>query len=269
MKIRFFLTAASCLLIAACSSFMPAKKPAAPPAATQLTLLPQSTITQGQPVTVLAKLNNIKERRILTDDDLETAHTKKIHLLLIDPTLTDYQHIHPVPTKTPGIYSFTFTPKLAGGYRAWADITPKATGKQEFDVADLGAHRAGAISKTESLEASVSGYHFTLSFDKPPAEGDESMGMIMISDAHGKPVASLEPVMGAYAHIVGFYDDFHTVVHTHPMGDEPKTASAHGGPMLMFHLAPQKAGFIKLFAQVNIGGKDIFAPFGVKIANSH
>ncbi len=199
---------------------------------------------------VLAKLNTIQERVVVTEDQLETVHTQKFHLLLVDSTLTDYQHIHPQPTQTPGVYSFTFTPKLPGGYRAWADITPTG-GKQQFAMSeDLGAHRAGAINKVESHEATIDGYHFMLSFDKPPVTGGESMGTIMVIDKKSNPVMTLEPVMGAFAHIAGFYDDFRTVVHTHPMGKEPDNAHDRGGPELQFHFMPSKTGFVKLFAQV-------------------
>jgi len=268
MKAGFFLSIiASLVLLAACSQFAPDKpKTAISKPTIHLTLLPQDVLTVGKPTTVLAKLNNIQERRIITNDDLETVHTQPFHLLVVDPTMTDYQHIHPEPTATPGIYSFIFTPHMAGGYRAWADVTPKATGRQEFAMADLGKPIGGGVDKTERHEATVGGYHFVLSFDKPPVKDDESMGTIRIANEKGNPVTSLEPVMGAFGHIVGFYDDFRMVVHTHPMGAEPKNPSDRGGPELMFHLAPTKTGFIKLFAQVKINGKELFVPFGVNVA---
>jgi len=268
MKTKLILPVLMCILLAAaCSggSDHPRQMAAAAKPTIRLTLVPQDALKPGKPVTVLAKLNNIRERTVITEDQLEVVHTQKIHLLLIDPTLTDYQHIHPQPTKTPGVYSFSFTPKLSGGYRAWADITPLG-GKQQFVMSeDLGAHRAGTINKTESHEAVIGSYRFTLSFDKPPVEGSESMGKIHVTDKKGNAVAALEPIMGAFAHIVGFYDDFRTVAHTHPMGKEPESAHDRGGPELTFHFAPSKSGFVKLFAQVKIGGKEIFVPFGVMV----
>ena len=88
------------------------------------------------------------------------------------------------------------------------------------------------------------------------------MGKITVSK-DGKPFTQLEPVMGAYAHIVGFSEDRKTVVHIHPMGEEPMNASDRGGPELSFHIEPGKSGFNKLFAQVRVDGKDVFAPFGI------
>jgi hypothetical protein len=254
MKTRYLLPLL--LLLTACSGFKADNPEAKAPETTlRLAVLPLGDVTPGKPVTLELKLTNMSERRLLTDADLKTVHTKKIHLLAIDPTLTDYQHMHPVATSTPGVYSVVFTPKSRDGYRLWADVTP-VDGKQEYAMAELGAGKPGVIDKSERHEVSAGGYHFMLMFDPPPVAGEETMGMIHITDAAGKPV-KLEPLMGAYGHIVGFYSDFRSVVHTHPMGNDSS--------QLMFHLAPYKPGFVKLFAQVKIGGKEIFAPFGITV----
>ena len=47
-------------------------------------------------------------------------------------SLTDYHHLHPVAGDKPGEYRFDFAPKLGGTYHIWADLVPKATGKQEY-----------------------------------------------------------------------------------------------------------------------------------------
>jgi hypothetical protein len=90
------------------------------------------------------------------------------------------------------------------------------------------------------------------------------MGAIRV-DRGGAPVRTLEPVMGAFAHIVAFGEDYQSVLHVHPMGDEPQNDRARGGPELPFHFEPANSGFSKIFAQVRINGRDIFAPFGVDV----
>ncbi len=235
---------------------------AAPPPSIALILSPERMPDPGKSARVVAELT--KDGKPLTEDELRTVHTKKFHLLVIDPTFTDYQHLHPEPTHTPGGYLFTFTPKLKGGYRAWADVTPM-DGNQEFAMADLGKPAAAHLGAPPSDKAIVQGYRFGLSFDETPAEGEEIMGNITVLDKNGKEVRTLEPVMGAFAHIVGFYDDYETVVHTHAMGDEPESDADRAGPTVMFHLAPEQAGMLRLFAQFKINGQEIFAPFTVKI----
>ncbi|MCU0793713.1 MAG: hypothetical protein MUE42_12880, partial [Opitutaceae bacterium] len=61
--------------------------------------------------------------------DLATVHTRKLHLLVIDPSLGDYQHLHPDPGARPGEWVFAHTPRAGGNYRVFADFTPTATGR--------------------------------------------------------------------------------------------------------------------------------------------
>lgn len=71
--------------------------------------------------------------------------------------------------------------------------------------------------------------------------------------------------MGAFAHIVGFYDDFQSVVHVHPMGEEPISSKQRGGPDLSFHIEPEKTGYLKLYVQLRRNEQDIFIPFGLTV----
>ena len=122
------------------------------------------------------------------------------------------------------------------------------------------------IDKTPFLQSTVEGYTFKLSFENENLiVGTPVMGKIIVTNEKGEPVKTLEPVMAAYAHIVGFSENRQSVVHLHPMGAEPTKKTDRGGSELEFHLQPISPGFIKLFAQVKINGKELFAPFGIII----
>lgn len=135
-------------------------------------------------------------------------------------------------------------------------------------MADMGsaAKVNAAISKTTNMTSTVDGYTFTLALDSEPKAGSAVIGNITVTK-DGKPFTQLEPVMGAFAHVVGFTEDYNSVMHIHPMGKEPTSDSERGGPKLEFHIEPEKAGFVKMFAQVKIGGKDVFVPFGIEVKN--
>ena len=219
----------------------------------------------NRPATVHFSLSRNGEP--LTMDKLKTVHTRKIHALIADPTLTDYQHVHPRPVGAPGEYDMHFTPKTDRPYLVWLDITPN-DGQQLYLRATLKGenNETPMIDRTETREVTLRGYHFTLSFDGPVKAGEAVMGHVNVTQATtDEPVTSLQPVMGAFAHIVGIYDDDETITHVHPMGAEPTNDSQRGGPQLDFHLEAKHTGFIKLFAQVRIGSKDYFAPFGVSV----
>ncbi len=237
-------------------------QPAAAASKLALSLTPSEPVIAGKETHLTAQLT--QDGKPLTPADLKEVHTQKFHLLVIDPTLGDYHHLHPTPGEKPGEYALSFTPTKSGNYRFWADVTP-VDGTQQFVMADVGSapHHA-AIDKTETAEADVEGYHFKLTFEEAPAAGSAAMGKILVTKDK-VPFAKLEPVMGAFGHIVAFSEDYRTVLHVHPLGAEPKTEAARGGPELAFHLETKQAGFIKLYAQIRIDGRDIFAPFGVKV----
>lgn len=218
---------------------------------------------------VLLTLSTAKDAKPVLLDNLKEVHTQKIHLLIIDSSLSDYTHIHPVPTKTPGEYSFAWDPKLKGTpYKLWADLHPFSTDRQEYATTMLQEGKGGQKRETDDTrDAVVDGYRFTLQFEGPLEKGQAARGVVKITDDKGRPVTTLEPLMGAYGHLVGFGDDFETLIHIHPMGAEPTKDSDRGGPDLSFHLEPGEVNFIKFFVQVKIDGKELYAPFGLKIAD--
>ena len=214
------------------------------------------SVLEVQDKLVRIKLTD-KDQAPVTLNDLKEVHTQKIHLLIIDDGLQDYTHTHPKPTQTPGEYEFEWSPVRANAhYRIWADLTP-INQSQEFVMAELTKGPKQAIIRKDSFESVVNGLTFKLTLDK-------NMGKITVIDADGKPFKKLEPVMGAFAHIVAFSDNFKTVIHAHPMGDEPKNPTDRGGPELQFHMEPLKPGFVKIFAQVVVNGQELFVPFGIQ-----
>lgn len=234
------------------------------------------TATASGPVEADKKLE-IKVRLARGDqspvlkDDLMVMHTQPIHLLIEDPSLGDYHHEHPVPTSVPGEYAFSFTPKKTSPYRIWADIVPMATGVQELPFVDLPSPGvAGPVKdKASTFTSTAGGLTFALTLANgnhvpPRAEQVCSMN-VTITEADGKPATRLEPVMNAFAHLVGFYNDYSTVVHVHPGGGDVLTTEARGGPTLPFKFFPPKPGFIRFYCQVMVNGEMIFAPFNMNV----
>jgi len=228
----------------------------------------QDPLAKGQKIQTEIEFISKKDGKPLLPSDIQETHTEKIHLLIFDQTLTDYQHIHPTPTDKPGIYQFEWTPREASYYRLWADLTPLCTNQEEYIRLDLGALSQGPQEATKIVSSTqtVNGLTYTLSFDAPKLISEKPvMGKVTVKDGQGHPFTELEPLMGAFAHIVAMNEDFKTIAHVHPMGVEPTKESERGGPELAFHFEPNKPGFWKIWVQVKIHGKDVFIPFGVDV----
>jgi hypothetical protein len=222
----------------------------------------------GEPARLIVSLTAASGKPV-TADDLLVVHTQKLHLLLVDPSLEDYQHLHPVATPVPGEFSVEFTPRRSGEYRVFADFTPRATGRALYSgarlqIAGQGAStpdKAAAIDETR--ESVVEGYRFVLGLDREPARINEIAELrLSVTDRTGAP-AVLEEIMGAHAHVVAFDLGRTGFAHLHPIAT-PGESPADAAP-LRFQLSLNDPGTYRLWAQVKIGGREFFAPFTVSV----
>ncbi len=236
-----------------------------------LTASADHPLVAGEPTQVKIRLNQ-RNGTPVTPSDLTITHTQPIHLLIVDPALEDYHHEHPVPTSTPGEYVFTFKPSRDTPYRLFADVVPTSSGVQEYPFTDLpGTSVSPPIAKTENtFLATAAGLTFRLSIedlDRQPLRAQQPRNLrITVEEGTHQPVTRLEPVMAAFAHLVGFYDDGHTVVHLHPAGGEITNPAFRGGPELDFKFYPPKPGFLRLYIQIQVNNQPVFAPFNLNIA---
>ena len=224
-----------------------------------------ATLVAGQPAELNLHLWD-SSGRLLTFADLAIAHEEKLHLLIVDETLSDYHHVHPVEEK-PGKFVTSFVPKAGGRYIAFADVTEARTGLQRYVRAEMRSDGASlAREAVVQHEAIVDGYRFVLSLPHGISASKGGHVVVRVTNADGKPARNLEPIMGAFAHGVGFSQNLDTVLHVHPHGREPKSKDARTGPELAFHINPAHAGFHRLYVQVRIDGRDRFASFGVEVS---
>jgi hypothetical protein len=123
--------------------------------------------------------------------------------------------------------------------------------------------------KTVKLAADAEGLHYELILAKPEIKvAEPTSATLRVTKADGTGFRQLEPVMATFAHFVGFNEDARTVMHMHPNGPAALQVSDRGGPELKFKIYATKAGFTRLFAQVQIAGRSVFVPFGINVVPS-
>lgn len=196
-------------------------------------------------------------------EDLLVVHTERLHLLIVDPSLTDYQHVHPQPSGVMGEWTFAFTPAHGGTYRIFGDFTPAATNRGLYANADMEvAGATGGLEMTNAAEQVVErdGFRFGLRqpagglYERVPAD----LGFD-VTRADGGAV-ELEEVMGAYAHLVAFDETRSGFAHLHPV-EAGLTPTDPTKPTLNFKITIPTAGRYVIWAQVKLGGRDVFVPF--------
>jgi hypothetical protein len=240
-----------------------------------------STPVPGQAVRLTLTLTGA-DGKPLGPDAIATQHEHKVHVMIVDSALEDYTHVHGEPGAQPGQWTFSFTPKYARQYRVWADFKPAGKeqaghahdhgksghgdeghshdkagkdhdegGHNDADAhnqtpsvtLNVGAEKGPEVAAIQTLSTKVDGYNLTLSLGGALTTDAHTPATLTVADGTGAPLASLEPLMGAYAQLVGFSADGTTMVH------------------------PSVAGPHRVFVQVKIGGKVITAPFTLVVAN--
>lgn len=199
--------------------------------------------------------------------DLLVAHTRKLHLLVVDPTLNDYQHIHPEPGRRDGEWVFSMTPQRSGVYRVFADFTPAATQRGLYASADFTVPgTVPTVTREPNTTSQVAGFKFEL--ELPPvlqAGKVADLKFRIESPGREKQPVPLQPVMGAFAHLVAFDEARSGFAHLHPNEIDLSKPPDSLRPELTFKVTIPSPGRYVIWAQVNLAGSEIFVPFWVDV----
>lgn len=202
--------------------------------------------------------------------DLLIAHTRKLHLLLIDPTLKDYQHLHPEPGTQRGEWTVTWTPRLSGAYRVFADFTPAATARglyasAEATVAGAAAGGETAVAALVANDETRKPYEFLLTPAATPIRAGQPVDLKFTITRRDGGKVPMEPVMGAFAHLVAFDEARSGFAHLHPMEVDLLQPPDAVKPVLNFKITIPTEGRYVIWSQVNLGGREVFVPFEFQV----
>lgn len=228
------------------------------------------TPLRGQPCEVAFRLTT-SDGRALSDAELAIVHTRPLHTMIVDSSLRDYHHLHPDYDPVRKCFVCHFTPNLQTSYTMWNDFTVKGEQSAAYLHTELGARRGISLPPRLMHTSHVEGAGVAVDIrpDVPLRAGGHHTLTLDIRDAAGRPVTNLEPIMGAYAHLVAFSADGQHFLHIHPLGTEPTSDAARGTSPLHFHVMPQVDGPTQFFLQIQREGKIITLPFGQVVRKEH
>lgn len=228
------------------------------------TLTPLSEPRIGEPVTCTLELFTTTGKPIKWEE-IAVSHTERVHAMVVDPSLEDYQHLHPQPAGPAGHYQFDVTPRRAGAYSVYLDFIPLISSRRTllecgFDVAGepLPPHPSSKLIHRDGNLA----FAFN-PLSQQLVTGEELKFSLAVKTLDGAPTR-FEPVMDSYAHVVAFDGAGTGFAHLHPLnpfieGQDPLN------PELEFTFEFDKPGYYRVWAQVVVNGRHIFAPFDLMI----
>lgn len=198
--------------------------------------------------------------------DLLVAHTRKLHLMVVDPSLTDYQHIHPNAGEVPGEWHVSFAPKYAGTYRVFADFTPTATARGLYASVDIEVPgRPESLFHQPNLRHAEGPYRFELRLDEGRVRAREPTDLTLLIRHENSQVVQLGEVMGAFAHLVAFDEKRSGFAHLHPMETDLETPPDPIAPELHFNITIPEPGLFVIWAQMVLDGEERFVPFWFEV----
>jgi hypothetical protein len=201
----------------------------------------------------------------------DIIHDKLMHLIIVkSEDLSHFAHIHPKLNKETGIFHIVHTFAKAGKYKMWVDVKPKG-GMQiltafPFNVEGQPVHSPVNITsdKTFLREVVIDGRRYQISLSCQPEHlvaGTNIRITFKISDANGKPISNLEPLMAAGGHCVIIDADAREFLHVHPAEEIHDASNWRGGPSVSFLASFPNPGLYRAWGQFQHEGKLLTADF--------
>jgi hypothetical protein len=179
--------------------------------------------------------------------EFEPEQGKLLHLIVVRTDFTGYQHLHPTLARD-GSFSVDVATPRAGSYRAIADFVIDGS-KYVVGTTLTAAGRASERPlPPPALHGSVDGYDVELQRPAVLEAGEEAQLTFRIT-RHGRPVADLEPYLGAYGHLVALHAPDLAYSHVHPDGED-RAAGA-----ITFDTELDEPGSYRLFLQIQTDGR--------------
>jgi hypothetical protein len=229
-----------------------------------LSVAPAAPARSGEDVRATLTLTTASGKPI-APEDLQVVQTRHIHLLIVDPSLDDYQPAPPGPAPRPRDWTFSFRPRFGGVYRIFADFTPVATNRGLYSETEMTVagppNPVAAGTQPPSWTAVAGGYLFELSPASPPIRaGVPATLRLRVTRPGGGPVP-LQPVMNAFAHLVAFDVRRSGFAHIHPSETDVSHPPDPVRPAFTFRVTIPAPGRYVIWSQVNLAGSETFAAF--------
>jgi Cu+-exporting ATPase len=158
-----------------------------------------------------------------TIPDLEAAHDRYLHTVIVSEDLSVFSHIHPqgdvAPMLASGDFPLTYTFPKPGRYLIAVDFTVRAQEfSQEFllDVSGPPALQKAADPPSDAYTVRVGDTDVTFVAPAAVRSGVGTMAQVSFAfSQNGRDVTDLQPYLAAPMHIAVVRDDLRYFVHSH------------------------------------------------------
>ncbi len=199
---------------------------------------------------------------------IEIAHEKKVHLMLVDESLTWFSHLHPEEVSD-GSYVVEEEFPYGGKSFAYVDFKPEglAPQVQKIEIEISGNPAAKGENSKNKLTSQVGGYTVSLlNGNDFKTNRTQELNISVEKDGKVLEEKNMQPYLGASAHIVMIGQSDKDFLHIHPVSDARFSLYAQ--------TYIEKSDSYRMWVQFQIDGQIHVADFTVnvdagEINNSH
>jgi hypothetical protein len=189
----------------------------------------------------------------------ELLHDRLMHLIIVDESLSYFEHVHPALQTDVFLLSHVFP--VEGRYKLWAEVKP-ADGEPVLAAFRLNV-AAGRSRAPKGEPPAESRYRVRLNPSSRAPLHEPVELVFEVADSAGRPVTDLEPLMAAGGHCVVISSDLRDFVHVHPVEEVDPTW--RGGPRVRFLTSFHRPVLHKIWGQFQHGGELITAGFEIEV----
>jgi DMSO/TMAO reductase YedYZ heme-binding membrane subunit len=230
-------------------------------------------VSPKQPVELRFKVYDASSGNLVTL--FQRPYEKFFHLIIVDSTLTHFEHIHPEREGTE--FKITTSFPTESTYHLYADFQP--TGAIDQQVAfTLTVGNPSDAKPTQQVDKTLTKtfgeYEVTLNTSGTLKASQMSLGeqkiTFTIKKAGDKtPVTNLKPYLNSFGHLVMINQETYEYLHVHPYDLKAPPPDSNGGPNVEFLpigiYGPFKSGVYRAFGQFNHNGELFVAYFTLKV----
>ena len=183
------------------------------------------------------------------------VHEKLFHLFLISEDLQSFAHEHPLAAAD-GTFSLTYNFPRSGAYRLLADFFPKGGTPQLVSRSIYAKGKAATAAPLLVDMALKHGANMEVELVTEPPQplaGKKTLLFFRL-----KPHDGLEPLLGAWGHLLAASPDLIDMIHGHP-------AFAEAGPQIQFNVIFPRPGVHRVWVQFQRQGQLNTLAFNVPV----
>jgi DMSO/TMAO reductase YedYZ heme-binding membrane subunit len=231
-------------------------------------------LTPGEPTTLHFTVYNAS-----TGEEVKLfsrVYEKVMHLIIVDESLTYFNHIHPIQAENDFTVTTVFPKK--GRYHLYIDFQPLGGIEQQMaftlTIGNPDLIKKKTTQPDTKTSKTINDYQVTFHYPTPLTAKKLSIGQeqlsFTITDAQShKAVTTLKPYLAAFGHLTMINESSFDFVHVHPFPFTSPAPNSNGGPTVTFVplglWGPIKPGTYRIFAEFNPNNKLINANFTVRV----